>query len=101
MDIETDVGKNRFVQGRLVRSAAGDGEVVMERDNAAVQMIADSSGSVVGRSNPLPPAVLPALLADLAEYCKREKDELAHADYPWQRALLDAKQKAFNLARCA
>lgn len=81
MDIETDAGTHRFAQ---------DAE---HHDNAGNETTADSTG----RSKPLPQAVVPSLLADLAELRKQAKNELAHAADPWQRTLLDAKQMAFKV----
>lgn len=78
MDIETDTGTHRFAQD------------VEHHDDVGIE-------TTTGRTRMLPQAVVPSLLADLAELRKQAKSELAHAVDPWQHTLLDAKQMAYKV----
>ncbi|KAK9793477.1 hypothetical protein WJX73_006760 [Symbiochloris irregularis] len=127
MDANTDIGVHRFAQdvvshgdalsneetsaklnARNESDIVSNGETVRNHVNiaAGVATAADTSTAATGcqgpsmavaHLRPLPPAVLPSLLAELAEFRKQAKNDLQRAEDPWQRTLLDAKQKAFKV----
>lgn len=87
IDIQVDGVAHRFAQAAMSPEEASVNSSALQSSNH--QPSPDASS--------ISPAVVPALLTELAEFRKRAKNDLARADDPWQRTLLDAKQKAFKV----
>ena len=87
IDIQVDGAVHRFAQAAICLEEADVNCSALQTPNHQPSLLASS----------ITPAIVPALLTELAEFRKRAKNDLARTDNPWQRTLLNAKQKAFKV----